>query len=170
MRYDISVEGKVYRVDLKKGPAPAPQDYWICQLDGREIKVDAVQLGSNTLSLVLDGKSFEIRRESAGEVQRLFVRGRQYDVTVQDARSRKSRKRSLADNAGSLKLTAAMPGKVIRVLAKDGDTLQAGMGILVVEAMKMQNELRSPKDGRLKQMLAREGMNVNAGDVLAVLE
>ena len=60
--------------------------------------------------------------------------------------------------------------EVFSVLAKDGDTLQAGMGILVVEAMKMQNELRSPKDGRLKQMLVREGMNVNAGDVLAVLE
>jgi len=96
MRYDISVEGKVYRVDLKKGLAPDRQDYWICQLDGREIKVDAVQLGSNTLSLVLDGKSFEIRRESTGEAQRLFVRGRQYHVTVQDARSLKSRKRSAA--------------------------------------------------------------------------
>ena len=63
-----------------------------------------------------------------------------------------------------------MPGKVVRVLANEGDILKAGMGIVVVEAMKMQSELRSPKDGRLKQLLAREGMNVNAGDVLAVLE
>ena len=170
MHYDISVDGKVYRVDLKKVSAPNQQDHWICRLDGREISVDGVQLGSNRLSLVSDGKSFEIRRETARDIERVLVRGRQYDVTVQDATSLKSRKRSVADNAGSLKLTAAMPGKVIRVLAKDGDTLQAGMGILVVEAMKMQNELRSPKDGRLKQMLAREGMNVNAGDVLAVLE
>jgi biotin carboxyl carrier protein len=170
MPYDINVDGKVYRVDLKKMPATGHQDHWICRLDGREISVDAVQLGSNTLSLVLDGKSFEIQRESAGEAHRLFIRGRQYDVTVEDARSLKGRKRSAADNAGPIKLTAAMPGKVIRVLAKEGDTLQAGMGILVVEAMKMQNELRSPKDGRLKQMLARHGMNVNAGDVLAVLE
>ena len=63
-----------------------------------------------------------------------------------------------------------MPGKVVRVLAKEGDILHAGMGIVVVEAMKMQNEIRSPKEGTLKRMLAREGMNVNAGDVLALLQ
>ncbi|PYV61479.1 MAG: hypothetical protein DMG97_43015 [Acidobacteria bacterium] len=69
-----------------------------------------------------------------------------------------------------MRLTASMPGKVVRVLAKEGDALNAGMGIVVVEAMKMQNEVRSPKEGTLKKMLAREGMNVNVGDVLAVLE
>ena len=170
MRYQVDISGKTHQLDLEKASAPQQPYRWVCRLDGREIVVDAVQTGAGTLSLVIDGKSFEIRREKEGEIQQLGVRGKKYDVTLQDARSLKSRKRTGSADAGPLRLTASMPGKVVRVLAKEGDVLNAGMGIVVVEAMKMQNELRSPKEGTLKKMLAREGMNVNAGDVLAVLE
>jgi biotin carboxyl carrier protein len=170
MHYDINVSGKVYRLDLEQDPVPDQQSRWLCRLNGREITVDAVQIDANTLSLVIGGRALEIRRENAGETQRLFIRGRQYDVAVQDSRSLRSRNRAGASDAGPLRLTASMPGKVVRVLAKEGESLQAGMGIVVVEAMKMQNEIRSPKNGTLVKMLAREGMNVNAGDVLAVLE
>jgi biotin carboxyl carrier protein len=170
MHYEANIAGRVYRFDLEKASAPQQSDRWVCRLDGREIVVDAVQTGVGTLSLIINGKSFEIRREKEGEIQQLVVRGKKYDVTLQDARSLKSRKRTGSADAGPLRLTASMPGKVVRVLAKEGDVLNAGMGIVVVEAMKMQNELRSPKKGTLKKMLAREGMNVNAGDVLAVFE
>ena len=170
MHYEANIAGRVYRFDLEKSSAPQQPNRWVCRMDGREIVVDAVKTGAGTLSLVIDGKSFEIRREKKGEIQQLVVRGKKYDVTLQDARSLKSRKRTGSADSGSLRLMASMPGKVVRVLAKEGDILQAGTGIVVVEAMKMQNELRSPKEGTLKKMLAREGMNVNAGDVLAVLE
>ena len=63
-----------------------------------------------------------------------------------------------------------MPGKVVRVLATAGAEVEAGEGILVVEAMKMQNELKSPKKGRLQKVTVSEGAAVNAGDVLAVVE
>jgi biotin carboxyl carrier protein len=63
-----------------------------------------------------------------------------------------------------------MPGKVVRLLVAAGDTVEAGQGLLVVEAMKMQNELKSPKKGIVRQVLAREGAAVNAGDVLAIVE
>jgi biotin carboxyl carrier protein len=170
MNCEVHIAGNVYRLDIEKSSAPDEQSRWLCRLDGRNIVVDAVQTGADTLSIVLDGKSFEIRRENAGETARVLVHGRQYEVTVQDARSLKSRRRTGSADAGPLRLTASMPGKVVRVLAKEGDVLHAGMGIVVVEAMKMQNEIRSPKSGSLKKMLAREGMNVNAGDVLAILE
>ena len=170
MRYQVNISGKTHRLDLEKASAPQQPDRWVCRLGEREIVVDAVKTGAGTLSLVIDGKSFEIRREKEGEIQQLVVRGKKYDVTLQDARSLKSRRRTGSADAGPLRLTASMPGKVVRVLAKEGDILHAGMGIVVVEAMKMQNEIRSPKEGTLKRMLAREGMNVNAGDVLAVLQ
>ena len=171
MHHEANIAGRVYRFDLEKSSAPQQPNRWVCRMDGREIVVvDAVKTGAGTLSLVIDGKSFEIRREKKGEIQQLVVRGKKYDVTLQDTRSLKSTKRTGSADSGPLKLTASMPGKVVRVLAKEGDILQAGTGIVVVEAMKMQNELRSPKEGTLKKMLAREGMNVNAGDVLAVLE
>ena len=63
-----------------------------------------------------------------------------------------------------------MPGKIVRVLAKQGDDVEAGAGVLVVEAMKMQNEIKSPKKGTIQKMLATEGAAVNAGDVLAIVE
>ena len=170
MHYQVNIRGKTHRLDLEKASAPQQPDRWVCRLGEREIMVDAVQTGECALSLVIDGKSFEIRREKEGEIQQIVVRGTKYDVRLQDARSLKSRRRIGSADSGPLRLTASMPGKVVRVLAKEGDILHAGMGIVVVEAMKMQNELRSPKDGTLKKILAREGMNVNAGDVLAVLE
>ncbi len=70
----------------------------------------------------------------------------------------------------SCRLVASMPGKVMRILAREGDEVSAGQGIIVVEAMKMQNEIRSSKAGTLKKLLAREGLNVNAGEVLAIVE
>jgi biotin carboxyl carrier protein len=60
-----------------------------------------------------------------------------------------------------------MPGKVVRLLVQPGDKVQAGQGLLVVEAMKMQNEIRSPKSGTVERVLAQEGQPVNAGQVLA---
>jgi biotin carboxyl carrier protein len=168
MQYEVSINGKVYRLDVER--PSTRQVPWKTRLDGCEITVDATPIDAHTLSIVIDGRSLEIRRENVGETQRLFVHGTLYDVTLQDARSLRKKKQAGAVDAGPLRLTASMPGKVVRVLAKEGEVLQAGTGIIVVEAMKMQNELRSPKAGILKQLLTREGMNVNAGDVLAILE
>ena len=63
-----------------------------------------------------------------------------------------------------------MPGKVVRVLAPPQTEVEAGQGVIVVEAMKMQNELKSPKKGIVQKVLAAEGARVNAGDVLAIVE
>jgi biotin carboxyl carrier protein len=63
-----------------------------------------------------------------------------------------------------------MPGKVVRVLVREKEEVQAGQGVVVVEAMKMQNELKSPKQGIVQKVMAKEGANVNAGDVLLIVE
>jgi pyruvate carboxylase subunit B len=63
-----------------------------------------------------------------------------------------------------------MPGKVIRLLVKEGETVQAGQGLIVIEAMKMQNEIRSPKSGKVERLLTKEGQTVNVGEVLAWVE
>jgi len=63
-----------------------------------------------------------------------------------------------------------MPGKIVRVLVNEGSEVEAGAGVLVVEAMKMQNEIKSPKKGRIRRILVGQGAAVNAGDVLAVVE
>jgi len=180
--YEVSVGGRTYRIqiapaaDVSSGDTPAQPSttragevHWTVLLDGREIPVSCVLLSSDALSLIVNGESFDVRRERVRE-GRIFVRGRAYDCSVQDPRSLRSRKRAGLAEAGEHKLAAAMPGKVIRLLAGEGDKLTAEQGILVIEAMKMQNEVRSPKDGQLKKLLVRVGTNVVAGEVLAIIE
>jgi biotin carboxyl carrier protein len=163
MRYDIRLDGKTYHLELQK-----KDDRWECRLDGREISVQAVQVSPDTLSLLIGGKSVEVSREAVGTS--IFIRGTRYDVSVEDPRSWRGRSRAAQDEAGPQKLIASMPGKVVRVLAHEGDAVVSGQGIVVVEAMKMQNEIRSPRAGVLKKLTAHEGMKVNAGEVLGIVE
>ncbi|MGA7302985.1 MAG: biotin/lipoyl-containing protein, partial [Candidatus Sulfotelmatobacter sp.] len=86
-----------------------------------------------------------------------------------DPRSLRGRARA-ADDRGPKKIVAPMPGKVVRLLVKEGDEVELGAGVAVVEAMKMQNEIKSPKKGTVQKIMATEGAAVNAGDVLAIVE
>ena len=76
----------------------------------------------------------------------------------------------VGEQKGPRKLVALMPGKVVRVLVEEKAEVEAGQGVIVVEAMKMQNEIKSPKQGRVVKIVAQVGASVNAGDVLAVIE
>ena len=165
MRYDICLGGRTYRLELHK-----KEEKWECRLDGRELSIQVVPISMDKLSMLVDGKPFEVKREPAREGLAVFIRGTRYEVSVQDPRSWRGRTRAAQDEAGPQKLIASMPGKVVRVLAREGDTVLSGQGIAVVEAMKMQNEIRSPRNGVLRKLLAHEGMKVNAGEVLGVVE
>jgi biotin carboxyl carrier protein len=181
--YEVSVGKKIYRVEIEKQgnvPSGAAQDRsevrdnsngrWKLRLDGREVAVDIARAGKDVLSLIVNGESFEVRQNRSGESRQIYIRGSAFEVSVRDPRSLHNRKLAGADNAGPQKLIASMPGKVVRVLARAGEKIAADQGIVVVEAMKMQNEVRSPKDGTLKELLVREGANVTAGAVLAIIE
>jgi len=159
---DISIAGKTHRLDLTR-----VENQWQCRLDGREIPIDAEQVTPDTLSLLIEGQSFEVRREPEDKI---FLRGKRYEVSVDDPRAWRGRKRAGAGTEGPQKLTASMPGKIVRVLAGEGEKISAGQGIAVVEAMKMQNEIKSPKEGILRKLLVQPGMNVKAGEVLAIVE
>jgi biotin carboxyl carrier protein len=165
MRYQVNAGTGTYRLELER-----IEEKWICRLDSREIPVDVVQTGPGTLSLLVEGRSFEVRRERSSEVARIFVGTTPYAVAVQDPRSLRSRQRAGSGQQGPQALTASMPGKVVRLLAREGEQVRAGQGIVVVEAMKMQNEIRSPREGKIVNLRAREGLNVNAGETLAIIE
>lgn len=162
MLYEVQVAGKTHRLELKQAAGR-----WHCVLDGNEIFVDAAQIDVDTFSLILGGESFEVRREPDGK---LFISGMRYDTSIEDPRSWRGKRRRAGPAEGPQKLTASMPGKIVRVLAHEGDKISAGQGIAVIEAMKMQNEIKSPKEGMLKKLLVHPGVNVNAGEVLAIVE
>ena len=168
MHYNISVSGTNYRLDIQEPDGSSTR--WSCTLNGRAIDVDVVLVAPNVLSLLINGASYEIRHDKGEDVRRIFVSGIAHEAVVRDARSLRNRKRLGAEAEGPLPLKATMPGRVVRLMAKEGESIRAGQGVIVVEAMKMQNEIRSPKDAVVTKLIAREGMNVNAGEVLAMLE
>jgi biotin carboxyl carrier protein len=164
MTYEISIDGKNYRLELSQ-----TEGRWTCRLDGREIEVDAVLARPDVISLRLRNKAYEVKCERVGSDLHLWVGSVRYQAEVRDPRSLRSRARAIDDH-GPRKLTAPMPGKVVRILLREGADVEAGTGILVVEAMKMQNEVKSPKKGRIQKIVVSEGAAVNAGDVLGIVE
>lgn len=162
MVYEIVIGGKLRQLEIERR-----ENRWLCRLDGREVTLEAQPVSRNVLSILRAEESFTVRRGPGG---RMFVRGRWYDVFVNDRRSWRGRQSGESGEEGPQKLTASMPGKVVRVLAREGDEIQANQGIVVIEAMKMQNEIRAPKPGVLRKLRAQPGMNVNAGEVLAIVE
>lgn len=164
MIYDITIDGKRHRLDLSRSDGG-----WACRVDGREVEVDAILVRPDVLSLRVGNRAYEVKCERvAGEMQ-LWVGSARFAVEVRDPRSLRGRIRALDDH-GPRKLTAPMPGKIVRLLVSPGTTVEAGAGVLVVEAMKMQNEIKSPKKGTIQKILVSEGAAVNAGDVLAIVE
>ena len=98
----------------------------------------------------------------------LRTKGLEFQVEVFDPRSWRRGRGAGIELEGRQQLIAPMPGKIVRVLVAAGQEVKAGQGLLVIEAMKMQNEIRSPKSGTVEK-LAREGQTVNAGEVLAIV-
>ena len=165
MLFDVTIENQKHRLELERADGG-----WQCKLDGREVQLDAVLARRDVLSLLVQGKAYEIKRERTATDTHLWVGPARYSAEVSDPRSLRGRKASAGMDHGPVKLVAPMPGKVVRVLAAERAEVDAGQGVLVVEAMKMQNELKSPKKGVVQKIVATEGTAVNAGDVLAVVE
>jgi biotin carboxyl carrier protein len=165
MVYEVIVDGKAHRLELARG-----EHLWKCRLDGQEIVVDAVLVRPDVLSLLVDGRSYEIKREQTATALYLWVSNTRFEVELRDPRSLRARRYGTGDASGPQKLVCPMPGKIVRVLVMEKSEVEAGQGIVVVEAMKMQNEIKSPKKGVVQKILAAQGANVNAGDVLAIVE
>jgi biotin carboxyl carrier protein len=165
MVYEIIVSGKPHRLEFEEAPGG-----WECRLDGRAIPIDAVIPRPDVLSLLVDGRSYEIKREQTATDLHLWVGGTRFAVEVRDPRSLRSRQKAALDEKGPRKVLAPMPGRIVRVLVAENSAVEAGQGIVVVEAMKMQNEIKSPKKGVVKRLLATPGAAVNPGDVLAIVE
>ena len=165
MIYNVAIDATEHRLDLRLAAGR-----WRCLLDGREVAVDAVLARPDVLSVVVEGRAYEIRRERVGAGLRIWVGGQAYTAEVRDPRSLRGRKERADHGKGVQHLVAPMPGKVVRFLVGENSAVEAGQGIVVVEAMKMQNEIKSPKKGIVLQLAVAEGAAVNAGDVLAIVE
>ena len=171
MTFEVDVNGRNRVVSVERAGAGR----YRVVVDGRPHDVDAARVGSFGLSLLLDGGSGvsrEVEVAPAGGPGEMLVRidGRIVAATVNGRRTG----RGAADGGtlarGVQSVVAPMPGRVVRVLVAAGDAVTARQPVVVVEAMKMENELRSPKAGRVKDVEVAEGASVEAGRVLIVIE
>ena len=164
MTYDVIVDGKSVRVELARVGAG-----WECKLDGRKLTADAVVTSPAVLSLLIAGKVYEVKREASATDLHLWVGSARYQVEVRDPRAYRSRRAAAVSGEGPQQVVSPMPGKVVRILAPAGTKVEAGQGIVVVEAMKMQNEMKASRSGRVTTVSVKEGSTVAAGDLLATI-
>jgi biotin carboxyl carrier protein len=165
MKLDLTINGLPESIELL---APAPECRF--RLGGGEERCAGVETPEpGVFSVLLDGRSYEARIEERANTLVVVIDGFRFEVDVRDPR-RMLRRADARGREGVETIVAPMPGKVVRVLIAPGDTVEAGQGLLVVEAMKMQNEMKSSRAGKVATLTAKEGATVAAGDVLATIE
>jgi biotin carboxyl carrier protein len=169
MRLTAEIDGERLALEVRREGARV-----FAEIDGRQYELEARETEGGAYLLLLDGRVYECRVEAAGSRQggaaHVEVGSHAYEVALFDPRRLRAAGAGGAQNQGRAVVAASIPGKVVRVLVEEGAHVEAGDGLVVVEAMKMQNELKSPKAGTVVELRAREGATVNTGDVLVVVE
>lgn len=144
-------------------------------LNGREIKLDpnetpgVKEVEPGVFSILRQGKSFVVRVRPGPEGLVVQAGDYRFQAEVRDPRNSRRRQNS-ALGGGRQKITSPMPGKVVRVLVTEGQQIEPGQGLIVVEAMKMQNEMKASRAGKVIEIRTRDGATVGAGEVLVILE
>lgn len=169
MHYVALIDGEEREVEIVE---ISPGQFQIV-LDDRRLEVDVQPTSASTLSCLVDDRSYHVEIERLPDgANNLMVRGQILNVEVLDLRKYRLRRaqESMEGPGGPAEITAPMPGKVVAVLVADGDEVVKGQGLLVVEAMKMENELKAPRDGVIRKLTVDEGTAVEGGTVLCVVE
>ena len=145
----------------------------MARVDDRHYVLEASEPESNVWLLKHNGKVFEVfvsPDRVSGVSYHVRIGNAEIETTVIDPKRLRGSASGRDQSSGHAEIKTAMPGKVVRILVSRGDTVKKGDGVIVVEAMKMQNEMRSPKDGIVSDLRAQEGSTVAAGDILAIIE
>jgi biotin carboxyl carrier protein len=165
MIYDATVDGRTVRAEVRPGDG---EGRYTVRLDGRPIEVDVREAGPHTLSMIVAGRAHEVVTERREGGYRVALRGQVLEVSLVEAARGAAAPRPAA--GGPARVQAPMPGKLVRVLVRAGEDVGAGQGLVVMEAMKMENEIRAPRAGRVKEAPVREGQAVETGALLVLLE
>jgi len=140
-------------------------------VDGNEFLVDGKKTGRTNYSLIVDNRSFEIEVDNTDDEYRVLVDGRNYRIhLVDERRVRIGSAHAGVELQGRQSVSVPMPGKIIAVLVSEGDAVDKSQGLVIVEAMKMENEVRSPIAGVVKEIKVKPGDTVEDGAVLIVVE
>jgi biotin carboxyl carrier protein len=167
--YDAAVDGRTLRVEVRRSRTARGGEVYVVLLDGRSLEVDVRAAGRGYLSLLVDGRSVEaaVQRQDAGFA--VAVGDAILEVALTEAvRGLAGAPRKAA--AGPSRVSAPMPGRLVRVLVAAGEDVAAGQGLVVMEAMKMENEIRAPRAGRVREVPVQERQAVETGALLVLLD
>jgi biotin carboxyl carrier protein len=178
MTLDIQIAGRTCRIILppellssfQPGASTQPGGPLPCIIDGETTQVDVQLLQPGVLSLLIGGRAYRCILDEGPTGRAVLLEGKRLAYALENPRSLRARRSAGADENGPVPIKSPMPGRVARVLAAPGDVVEALQGILVIEAMKMQNEMKAPKAGTVVRIHVAEGDTVTAGQVLAIVE
>jgi biotin carboxyl carrier protein len=168
MKLQATINGRQTEISVRREAQRVFAD-----IDDRQYELEVHESGLDSYLIISQGRVFECRvegRPESGKAINVVVGAAQFAVTLNDPRRLRSLAPTSAQADDAARIVAPMPGKVVRVLVEVGQQVEAGAGIMVVEAMKMQNEMKSPKQGTVVALNTQTGATVNGGDVLAVVE
>jgi biotin carboxyl carrier protein len=166
MKLNAKIDDKEFPIEIKRD-----ERLVTAVIDGREIRYDVSEVEPGVFLLKNGEKNYEAAVSVKADGSYLAtVRGTEIEIELIDPKRLRGGAAGGDDAGGRAEIKSAMPGKIVRLIAAAGDEVKKGDGVLVVEAMKMQNELRSPRDGVVKEITVAEGDTVGAGQLLAVIE
>jgi len=168
MKLIVSVDGKPGELQFDRTSDIARFAYRRDHL-GLAGEASVIEVEPGIFSILIGARSYEVKVVPAAGGFSVDLAGHRSFVEVRDPRTL-VRKDTSGAGEGRHSVNAPMPGKVVRLLVEEGDHVEAGAGLLVIEAMKMQNEMKTPKAGKVVQLMARQGATVAAGEVLAIIE
>ena len=138
-------------------------------VDGRVHLVDSHPTGAASFSLLIGNAAAEVHVIATGDTYTVEAGGRGHRIQLLDERAVRRRRQAPAGD-GDRELRSAMPGKVVVVLVQPGDVVEAGQGLLIIEAMKMENEVGSPRAGTVREIRVEPGQTIESGELLAIID
>lgn len=165
MTFDVQIDGVPARLEVHRDG-----ELHRFQLgDQPELQAQLAEVEPGVFSVLMEGRSYEARAEPGDDCAWITVRGRRFRIAITDPR-RWTESNARAHGHDRETILASMPGKIVRILVQPGETVVAGQGVIVVEAMKMQNEMKARRSGRVTVVPVRVGETVAAGAILATIE
>ncbi len=168
MKYLVKIGGKSYEVDISEADGEVR-----ISLDGKPVQADWVNISEKNLaSFLFNNKSFDLEFSKNEGKTSVFLSGKRYDCVLEDERTQKLKSLGVlkVDTRKENELRSPMPGLVTAIEVKDGDMVVAGQGVIIVEAMKMENELKAKHDAKVKEIRVKEHQAVDKDEVLIVFE
>ncbi|HUY26816.1 MAG TPA: biotin/lipoyl-containing protein [Candidatus Binataceae bacterium] len=167
MRYVATLDDAEHEIELEEISAES----FAITFGGHRFDADLRKVGPASFSIIIDGRSFDLEVVRDGDAIVVAGRAGATRLTIVDAARRAARAAAKQrEVSGRVEIKSGMPGRVIAVLVAPGDEVKSGQGIVILEAMKLENELKSPKTGKVTEIRVTAGQTVEKGELLVVIE